>query len=161
MVRLSILGRPSVTSRATPERVQRRWLGNRKSRGVAKELLSDSGCSPARLTEGHSDRVPEVGRQKCHPDLNDEPDATEKFMELVEAYTALKEPGRRNDFDAQIISEYCMSFLGQFETGEAPGKLLKREFLHILSLGGVAETDSARKRPEPEFYRILQRLGLR
>ena len=99
--------------------------------------------------------------QKCHPDLNDEPDATDKFKELVEAYSALKEPGRRNDFDAQVISEYCMSFLGQFETGEAPGKLLKREFLHILSLGGVAGTDSARKRPEPEFYRILQRLGLR
>ena len=99
--------------------------------------------------------------QKCHPDLNADSDATEKFKELVEAYTALKEPGRRNDFDAQVLSEYCMSFLGQFEDGGAPGKKLKKEFLRVLSLGGVDGKDPAEEKNEPEFFRILNRLGMR
>ena len=99
--------------------------------------------------------------QRCHPDLNDEPDATEKFKELVEAYTALKEPGRRNDFDAEVLSEYCMSFLGQFEKGDAPAKQLKNEFLRILSLGGIDATESTQDKKEPEFFKILQRLGMR
>ena len=35
--------------------------------------------------------------QKCHPDLNSDPDATENFKELVEAYTELKDPERRKN----------------------------------------------------------------
>jgi DnaJ-class molecular chaperone len=132
----------------------------RKSRGELKNYYLTLGV-PQYASQKDIQIAFRKLAQKCHPDLNDEPDATEKFKELVEAYSALKEPGRRNDFDAQVISEYCMSFLGQFENGETPGKSLKKDFLRILRGAGFDGTDPAQKKPEPDFYRILQRLGLR
>ena len=53
--------------------------------------------------------------QTCHPDVNQDPDATENFKEMVEAYQALKHPDERDDYDARIISEFCKSYLGSFE----------------------------------------------
>ncbi len=71
--------------------------------------------------------------QKCHPDLNqDDPDAAKKFIALAEAYQALKVEEKRNEFDAQIISEYCMSFLGSLKSGKKTKGKKKSEFLRIL-----------------------------
>ncbi len=53
-----------------------------------------------------------------HPDKNKDPGALEKFQEFVEAYQALKTPTRRDDYDAQIIAEYCRSTVGSFEIPE-------------------------------------------
>ena len=33
--------------------------------------------------------------KKYHPDVNDSPDATEKFREITEAYDTLTDPDRR------------------------------------------------------------------
>ena len=106
----------------------------RKNRGELKDYYLILGV-PSNASQKDIQLAFRKLAQKCHPDLNDDPDATENFKELVEAFTALKDSVRRNDFDAQVISEYCTSFMGQFDYGEAPGKKLKKEFLRILSLG--------------------------
>ncbi|MCB1857987.1 MAG: J domain-containing protein [Gammaproteobacteria bacterium] len=68
-----------------------------------------------------------------HPDLHpDDPDATRKFAEVAKAYRTLKSEEKRNDVDARIISDYCMSFLGSFHTAKQPDKKLTSEFLRIL-----------------------------
>ena len=59
--------------------------------------------------------------RKYHPDLNqDDPDANKKFAALAEAYNKLRTEEKRNEVDAQIISDYCMSFL-------YPNKVKKKE----------------------------------
>ncbi len=50
--------------------------------------------------------------QDMHPDRNPSPEATAKFKELGEAYRILKSDKKRNDYDAEIISEYCDTLLG-------------------------------------------------
>ena len=132
----------------------------RKNRGELKDYYLILGV-PSNASQKDTQLAFRKLAQKCHPDLNDDPNSTEKFKELVEAYSALKDPKRRNDFDAEVISKYCQSYLGQFENGNSPSQTIKKEFLRILSLGGVDETDPAQEKPEPEFYRILRRLGLR
>ncbi len=74
--------------------------------------------------------------QKFHPDLNPDPEATEKFQELVEAYQALKVPEKRNQFDARIMSEFCKSYLSSFKKEDDP---------------------KPKKKRKPEFYRILRK----
>ncbi len=73
--------------------------------------------------------------RKCHPDLNhDDPDATKKFTSLAEAYNKLRTEEKRNEVDAQIISEYCMSYLQAEpqEKNKKPSKKKKSDFLQIL-----------------------------
>lgn len=62
----------------------------------------------------------------------DDPDATRKFTELVEAYRTLKSQEKRNEVDARIISEFCRSFLGSIRTTEESNKKVKLEFFRIL-----------------------------
>lgn len=136
-------------------------MANRKKkRGELKDYYSILGV-PGYASQKDIQIAFRKLAQKCHPDLNSDPDATENFKELVEAYTALKDPERRNDFDADVISEYCQSYLGQFENGGTPSKVLKKEFLRILSLGALDESTPDEEKKQPEFFRILQRLGLR
>ncbi len=71
--------------------------------------------------------------QDCHPDRSTSADAKERFQELVEAYQVLKAPGKRDQFDARIISEFCASFVGSFTEDMAePKKKPKSEFHRIL-----------------------------
>ncbi len=74
--------------------------------------------------------------QACHPDVNQSPDATNKFQELVEAYQALKAPEKRNQFDARIIGEFCKSYLGSFQQ---------------------EEKEKPKEKPKPEFFRLLKK----
>ncbi len=73
--------------------------------------------------------------QASHPDRSTSSDAKERFQELVEAYSVLKAPEKRNQFDAQVISEFCSSFVGSFSE----------------------DTDKPKKKQKPEFYRILRK----
>ena len=41
---------------------------------------------------------------RYHPDRNKAPDATEKFREIVEAYSVLSDPDKRKDYDARGFS---------------------------------------------------------
>ena len=72
--------------------------------------------------------------RKCHPDLNqDDPDAADKFARLAEAYRNLQSKEKRNAVDAQIISDYCMSFLGSRRRHKLPDKNSTSEFLRLLA----------------------------
>jgi len=55
--------------------------------------------------------------QACHPDRNPAPDALRRFQELVEAYRTLKIPGKRDEFDAKVITEFCRASLDGFRDG--------------------------------------------
>ena len=71
--------------------------------------------------------------RKYHPDLNqDDPNATQKFAELAEAYYVLKSNDMRNQLDARIISEYCQSFIGSLKNNKQPSIKITSEFLRIL-----------------------------
>ncbi len=50
--------------------------------------------------------------RRYHPDVNqDDPSANKKFAALARAYDKLRTEEKRNEVDAEIISDYCMSFL--------------------------------------------------
>ncbi len=70
--------------------------------------------------------------QDMHPDRNPSPDAKAKFQELGEAYKVLKSEENRNDYDAQVIAEYCASLIGSFERKGKKEKTYKSEFHRIL-----------------------------
>jgi len=71
--------------------------------------------------------------QTCHPDRSTSAVAKERFQELVEAYQVLKAPEKRNQFDARVMSQFCSSFIGSLSE----------------------DPDKPKKKPKPEFYRIL------
>jgi curved DNA-binding protein CbpA len=83
---------------------------NSKSKGPLKRYYAVLGV-------GHSASQKEIQQafrklaRKFHPDVSSDPDAVEKFKELVEAYRTLKAPDSRDDYDAKIISQFCRSYL--------------------------------------------------
>jgi len=71
--------------------------------------------------------------RKYHPDLNqDDPDATEKFTALAEAYNKLRTEEKRDEVDAEIISDYCMSFLQPTKKDKKAIKKNKQSFFDFL-----------------------------
>ncbi len=67
--------------------------------------------------------------QRLHPDVNLDPDALEQYKEVVEAYQTLKSPDTRADYDAQLITQYCLFLLGSVEADKKPKKKKKLEFI--------------------------------
>lgn len=89
-----------------------RW--NRKRE--LKDYYALLGLSPGASQK----QIQRAFRRKAapyHPDSNKDPGAKEKFQEYVEAYQALKSPDKRDEYDAQIISEFCRSSIGTFDLG--------------------------------------------
>ena len=70
--------------------------------------------------------------QKYHPDVNQSPEALEKFKEFAEAYQHLKWSEKRNKFDSRIISEYCGDLVGKFKKIKQQEKLPISEFYRLL-----------------------------
>lgn len=89
-------------------------LWRRKRRDGLKNYYAILGVSPGASQKAIQKAFWKLA-QTCHPDVNPDPDAGEKFKEMVEAYQALKHPDERDDYDARIISEFCKSYLGSFE----------------------------------------------
>jgi len=90
-----------------------KWLKPRRKRELKDyySLLDVSpGASQKQIQQAFRRSAPAY-----HPDANKNPGALEKFQELVEAYQALKAPTKRDDYDAQVIAEYCRSALGSFD----------------------------------------------
>jgi len=90
-----------------------KWLKPRRKREI-KDYYSLLGVSPGASQK----QIQQAFRRTApafHPDTNKDPGAMEKFQELVEAYQALKAPSKRDDYDAQVISEYCRSAIGSFD----------------------------------------------
>jgi DnaJ-class molecular chaperone len=93
-----------------------KWLKPRKK---IKNHYATLDVSPA-ASPKEVQRAFWKAAQTLHPDVNPDPDAVEQFKEVVEAYQTLKGPDSRDDYDAQVIAEYCQSFLGSFDSGEKP-----------------------------------------
>jgi len=71
--------------------------------------------------------------RKYHPDLNpDNPEATAKFSALAKAYNKLRTEDKRNEVDAEIISDYCMSFLYPSKADKKAEKKTKISFFEFL-----------------------------
>jgi DnaJ-class molecular chaperone len=105
-----------------------------KSQEPPKDFYSILGV-PKNVTEKGIKKAFRKLARKYHPDLNQaDPEATRKFAELAEAYRNLKSNDKRNEVDAQIINEYCNSFLGSFNSGEKPKKKVTSEFLRLLNI---------------------------
>jgi len=108
------------------------WLNWSRKREL-KDYYSLLGLSPGASQK----QIQKAFRRKAapyHPDTNRDPGATAKFQEYVEAYQALKTPDRRDDYDAQIIAEFCRSSVGTFEIGKQP-PLQKPAVLRVLRKG--------------------------
>lgn len=105
-----------------------RWR-RRKHRAELKNYYAILGVSPGASQKAIQRAFWKLA-QTCHPDVNPDPDAAEKFKEMVEAYQALKRPDGRDDYDARIIAEFCKSYLGSFEaeekTKEKPHPVVQR-----------------------------------
>ena len=67
--------------------------------------------------------------QRLHPDVNLDPNALERYKEAVEAYQTLKSPDTRADYDAQLITQYCLFLLGSVEADKKPRKKKNLEFI--------------------------------
>ncbi len=80
-----------------------------------RELGLGSGASESDIKKAYR----KLAREN-HPDTNKDPGAMAKFQELVEAYQALKAPTKRDDYDAQVIAEYCRSVVGSFDFDTQP-----------------------------------------
>jgi DnaJ-class molecular chaperone len=74
--------------------------------------------------------------QSLHPDVNSNPDDTEKFKDIVEAYQALKKTDSRDDYDAKVISDYCQTIMGGSFAAEKEGKD-KENFLDRIFNAGM------------------------
>lgn len=71
--------------------------------------------------------------RKYHPDLNqDDPEANKKFSALAEAYNKLRTVEKRDEVDAEIISDYCMSFLQPTKSDKKAIKKNKQSFFEFL-----------------------------
>ena len=71
--------------------------------------------------------------RKYHPDLNhDDPEATKKFTALAKAYNKLRTEEKRSEVDAQIISDYCMSFLHPSKIDKKNQKEKQLSFFALL-----------------------------
>jgi curved DNA-binding protein len=98
-----------------------------------KDYYSLLGLSPAASQK----QIQKAFRRKAapyHPDISKDPRAKEKFQEYVEAYQALKSPDKRDDYDAQIIAEFCRSAVGTFDMGPEAGPQ-KPVVLRVLQKG--------------------------
>jgi curved DNA-binding protein CbpA len=74
--------------------------------------------------------------RKYHPDLNqDDPEATKKFTALADAYNKLRTEKKRNEVDAKIISDYCMSFLNPQKKDKKKIKKKELSFFEFLLKG--------------------------
>ena len=93
-----------------------KWLRPRKK---LKNYYAVLGVSPGASPKAVQ-RAFWKAAQTLHPDVNPDPGALERFKEVVEAYQTLKGPDARGDYDAQVIAQYCQSFLGSFEADEKP-----------------------------------------
>ncbi len=95
-----------------------KWLKLRRKKEL-KDYYSLLGVSPGASQK----QIQQAFRQSAaayHPDTNKDPGAMAKFQELVEAYQALKAPTKRDDYDAQVIAEYCRSVVGSFDFDTKP-----------------------------------------
>jgi curved DNA-binding protein CbpA len=74
--------------------------------------------------------------RKYHPDLNqDDPEASKKFTALAEAYNKLRTEEKRDKVDAEIISDYCMSFLNPQKIDKKDKKKKELSFFEFLLKG--------------------------
>ena len=110
------------------------WRRRRKHREQLKDYYGILGVSPGASQKAIQKAFWKLA-QTCHPDVDPDPDATERFKEMVEAYQALKHPGWRDDYDARIIAEFCKSYLGSFEAGEKPKDKPKPVVQRIIKKG--------------------------
>lgn len=90
-----------------------KWLKPHRKREI-KDYYSLLGVYPG-ASQKQIQRAFRRSAQVYHPDTNKDPGAKEKFQELVDAYQALKVPTKRDDYDAQVIAEYCRSVSGSFD----------------------------------------------
>lgn len=67
--------------------------------------------------------------RRLHPDVNPDPNALEQYKEVVEAYQTLKSPDTRADYDAQLITQYCLFLLGSVEADRKSKKKKKLEII--------------------------------
>lgn len=67
--------------------------------------------------------------RRLHPDVNLDPNALEQYKEVVEAYQTLKSPDTRADYDARLITQYCLFLLGGVEADKKPRKKKYLEFI--------------------------------
>ncbi len=95
-----------------------KWLISRKK---LKDYYAVLGVSPGASAKAIQHAFWKAARTQ-HPDVNPDPDVLEQFQEVVEAYQTLKGSDARDDYDAQVITQYCQSFLGSFEADERPRK---------------------------------------
>lgn len=98
-----------------------KWLRPRKA---LKDYYAVLGIAPGASSKAIQQAFWKAA-QTLHPDVNPDPDALEQFKEVVEAYQTLKGPDARGDYDAQVIAQYCQSFVGSFETNEKPREMKK------------------------------------
>ncbi|MBF0446929.1 MAG: DnaJ domain-containing protein [Magnetococcales bacterium] len=73
--------------------------------------------------------------RKYHPDVNHDPGAEEVFKTLVEAYLVLKNPEKRDDLDAEIISSFCKTVSRSGKISMPVEKRYPTEFLRLLRSG--------------------------
>lgn len=105
-----------------------------KQRQEIKDFYAILGVSPSASTRQVQKAFRKLA-QACHPDRNPSPDALRRFQELEEAYRTLKIPGKRDEFDAKIITEFCRASLGSFRDG----------------------SDEPASKPEPVIFRVLKK----
>jgi len=94
-----------------------KWLTRRRKN--IKDHYATLGVSPGASQKAIQQAFWKAA-QTLHPDVNPDPAGIEEFKEIVEAYQALKHQDGRNDYDARVISEFCQSYLGSFETEDKP-----------------------------------------
>jgi curved DNA-binding protein CbpA len=110
-----------------------KWLRRRKS---LKDYYAILGVSPG-ASQKAVQKAFWAASQVLHPDVNSNPEDTEKFKEIVEAYQALKKPDSRDEYDAKVISDYCQTILGgSFGDNEAVEERKETYLDRIFKTGG-------------------------
>lgn len=85
-----------------------KWLKPRKELKDYYKVLSVSpGASQIAIQKAFWGAA-----RTLHPDVTSDPEDAKKFKEVVEAYLALKRPGKRGDYDAKVIRDYCQTIMG-------------------------------------------------